>query len=254
VLNAAGAYADRVARDFGFGDGYRILPFKGRYLQGAGAGGGAAAHLPGAGPALPVPGRALDGGGGRPACGSGRRPRPCWGGSSTAGGWGARGGGGRRGLARLMGVARERRRSGGWGCLELRRRSRGLLLREAGRLARGCRARRRGPPAAGHPGPAGGHARRWTLEDDFVYQADHRSFHVLNAVSPAFTSALPLAEHIVDIIHGVGTGGTRGSAITLRVATFTGCGTATEESCIRPRGAAGPRPNVSREGSRDSSA
>ena len=32
VVNAAGLYADRVARDFGFSENYRILPFKGIYL------------------------------------------------------------------------------------------------------------------------------------------------------------------------------------------------------------------------------
>lgn len=32
VINAAGLYADRVAREFGFSDHYRILPFKGIYL------------------------------------------------------------------------------------------------------------------------------------------------------------------------------------------------------------------------------
>ena len=32
VVNAAGLYADRVARDFGFSHDYRILPFKGIYL------------------------------------------------------------------------------------------------------------------------------------------------------------------------------------------------------------------------------
>jgi L-2-hydroxyglutarate oxidase LhgO len=32
VVNAAGLYADRVARDFGFSERYRILPFKGLYL------------------------------------------------------------------------------------------------------------------------------------------------------------------------------------------------------------------------------
>ncbi|MBI3548550.1 MAG: L-2-hydroxyglutarate oxidase [Elusimicrobia bacterium] len=32
VVNAAGLYADRVARDFGFSEEYRVLPFKGLYL------------------------------------------------------------------------------------------------------------------------------------------------------------------------------------------------------------------------------
>src|SRR5205814_4283044 len=32
VINAAGLYADRVARDFGFSERYRIVPFKGIYL------------------------------------------------------------------------------------------------------------------------------------------------------------------------------------------------------------------------------
>ena len=32
VINAAGLYADRVARDFGFSEDFRILPFKGIYL------------------------------------------------------------------------------------------------------------------------------------------------------------------------------------------------------------------------------
>ena len=32
VVNAAGLYADKIARDFGFSEKYRILPFKGLYL------------------------------------------------------------------------------------------------------------------------------------------------------------------------------------------------------------------------------
>jgi len=38
------------------------------------------------------------------------------------------------------------------------------------------------------------------LEMDFRYEGDERSFHVLNAVSPAFTCALPLAEHLAERI------------------------------------------------------
>jgi len=33
IINAAGLYADKIARDFGFSERYRILPFKGLYLH-----------------------------------------------------------------------------------------------------------------------------------------------------------------------------------------------------------------------------
>ncbi len=33
IINAAGLYADKVARDFGFSDNYTIIPFKGIYLK-----------------------------------------------------------------------------------------------------------------------------------------------------------------------------------------------------------------------------
>jgi hypothetical protein len=35
---------------------------------------------------------------------------------------------------------------------------------------------------------------------DFVLEGDHRSMHVLNAVSPAFTCSLPFAEYVCDQI------------------------------------------------------
>jgi hypothetical protein len=37
---------------------------------------------------------------------------------------------------------------------------------------------------------------------DFVIEGDDRSLHVLNAVSPAFTCALPFADFVVDRIAG----------------------------------------------------
>jgi hypothetical protein len=36
------------------------------------------------------------------------------------------------------------------------------------------------------------------LEMDFKYEGDKFSFHVLNAVSPAFTCAMPFCEHLFD--------------------------------------------------------
>ena len=37
---------------------------------------------------------------------------------------------------------------------------------------------------------------------DFKYEGDDRSFHILNAVSPGFTCALPFAAHLADQTSG----------------------------------------------------
>ena len=39
------------------------------------------------------------------------------------------------------------------------------------------------------------------LEMDFVLEGDGSSIHILNAVSPGFTCALPFAEHVCDQIN-----------------------------------------------------
>lgn len=38
------------------------------------------------------------------------------------------------------------------------------------------------------------------LVQDFVREGDHRSIHVLNAVSPAFTCSFPFAKYVVEKI------------------------------------------------------
>ena len=38
------------------------------------------------------------------------------------------------------------------------------------------------------------------LEMDFIIEGDKRSMHVLNAVSPAFTCALPFSRYVVEQI------------------------------------------------------
>ncbi|NIP77780.1 MAG: L-2-hydroxyglutarate oxidase, partial [Gemmatimonadetes bacterium] len=85
------------------------------------------------------------------------------------------------------------------------RHSRRALVAEGARLARDVPG-----PEGWAPGRPGIRAqlvdtREWKLEDDFVYEADGRSCHVLNAVSPGFTCALPLAEHLLDIVEGIRT-------------------------------------------------
>jgi L-2-hydroxyglutarate oxidase len=44
--------------------------------------------------------------------------------------------------------------------------------------------------------------RKGDLVDDFVFERTDKSFHVLNAVSPAMTSALAFAEHVADLVLG----------------------------------------------------
>jgi len=41
------------------------------------------------------------------------------------------------------------------------------------------------------------------LEMDYVYEGDKNSFHVLNAVSPAFTSSLPFSEYLIKEINSL---------------------------------------------------
>ena len=38
------------------------------------------------------------------------------------------------------------------------------------------------------------------LEMDFIYEGDEKSFHILNAVSPAFTCSKPFTDYLVDRI------------------------------------------------------
>jgi L-2-hydroxyglutarate oxidase len=41
--------------------------------------------------------------------------------------------------------------------------------------------------------------RKGHLVDDFLFEKTDKSFHVLNAVSPAMTSALSFSEHVVSL-------------------------------------------------------
>jgi len=45
--------------------------------------------------------------------------------------------------------------------------------------------------------------RKRKLEMDFRYEGDNRSFHVLNAVSPAFTCAMPFTDYLVSQIENL---------------------------------------------------
>ncbi|MBI4061665.1 MAG: L-2-hydroxyglutarate oxidase [Elusimicrobia bacterium] len=204
VVNAAGLYADRVARDFGFSRRYRILPFKGLYLYSEEPAGAFRAHV------YPVPdirnpflgvhftvtvdGRVKIGPTAIPAL------------------W-------RENYGGLVGFSASElievacRQAGlFWGAgfdfrrlawEEIQKNSKSVMTSLAGRLADGVKSE---------------HYRRWgrpgiraqlvdmekkTLVMDFVLEGDVHSIHVLNAVSPGFTCAPPFAAHIRERIEGM---------------------------------------------------
>jgi L-2-hydroxyglutarate oxidase LhgO len=212
IVNAAGLHADRLAHDFGFGRDYGILPFKGLYL-----------HCPDPDERLrthvyPVPDLRF----------------PFLGVHFTR----TVGGGSMVGPTALPALWREQYRgvhrfhpgemipilwneagmflTNASGFRDLARRelpkfSKRRLLRDARKLV---------PDAAGdrkwHWGRPGiraqlQHRPTRELVSDFVIERDERSLHVLNAVSPAFTCALPFAGFIADMI-ATGTDASRRNA------------------------------------------
>jgi len=201
VINASGLYADRVARDFGFSEDYRILPFKGIYLYSEEPAGALRTNV------YPVPdlrnpflgvhftllvdGRAKIGPTAIPAF------------------WREQ----YRGLANFklseFGeiIFRE------LGLLffsgfdfkriaveETLKYSRARLVSLASALLENVRLQ-----DYHHWGKPGIRAqllniRTRKLEMDFVIQGDGKSLHVLNAVSPAWTCSLPFAKYVCDRI------------------------------------------------------
>lgn len=199
LMNAAGLYADRVARWFDVGREYRMLPFKGLYLYGNWSPGRLQRHVypvpdvrnPFLGVHLTV---TVDG---RAKIGPTAIP------SLWREDYGGLGGANPResiDLARIyprfltsphhdtLGLIRT----------EMPKYSRRVLADQAARLVPSVRATdftERGRP--------GVRAQLFDivnrrLEMDFVVRDGERSTHVLNAVSPAWTSALAVAAHVVD--------------------------------------------------------
>jgi len=199
VINAAGLYADRVARDFGFGQRYRILPFKGLYLH-ADRGSYSlntniypvpdlATPFLGVHLTVAVDGHVTIGPTAVPAL---WREQYGWLENFRAGEF--------LEVARLDAKMFLLDRAGfrGVALHEIPKYYRPRLVGMAAQLAEGVRS---------------GDFRRWgragiraqlldieesKLVNDFVIEGDDGSFHVLNAVSPAFTCAIPFAEFILD--------------------------------------------------------
>jgi L-2-hydroxyglutarate oxidase LhgO len=207
LVNAAGLYADRVARDFGYSHDYRIMPFKGLYLYSSEPAGAFRTNL------YPVPDLqypflgvhftvTVDGG-----AKIGPTAIPClW---REQYGWSENfrlsecveiAGLGLQLLLRagfdFRRLARE----------ELKKIARRTLVAQAARLATGLEASQY--TRWGRPGIRAQlvDLRTRTLVQDFVLEGDRASFHVLNAVSPGWTCAVPFASFVCDridaLLHG----------------------------------------------------
>jgi L-2-hydroxyglutarate oxidase LhgO len=201
VVNAAGLYADTIAQDYGFGEHYRILPFKGRYLTRKPGAEDLRTHI------YPLPDLrypflgvhftvAVDG-----KIKIGPTALPAM--------WREQYKGFHRfklnelseiGLREAELFLRDDMNFRRLAWREVTKISKRRLLALASRLAMDAHG-----PKAWHWGRSGIRAqlfdtRSRLLETDFVVEGDDRSFHVLNAVSPAFTCALPFARYIADQI------------------------------------------------------
>ncbi|WP_447986636.1 L-2-hydroxyglutarate oxidase [Nitrospira sp. Nam74] len=204
VVNAAGLYADRIARDFGFSERYRILPFKGLYLYSNEAPGALRTNI------YPVPDL------GNPFLGVhftvtvnghakiGPTAIPALWREQYAGYRGFKFVEFAEILIRTFGLialsAFDFKRLA---MRELAKYSRARLVSQAGALLEGVRLdhfQKWGPP--------GIRAqlldlKQRKLEMDFILEGNRGSMHVLNAVSPAFTCSLPFSRYVCERIDAV---------------------------------------------------
>lgn len=201
VVNAAGLYADQVARDFGFSRDYRILPFKGLYLYSNETAGAIRTNI------YPVPDL--------------RHPflgvhftvtadsRVKIGPTAIPAFWREQYQGlGNFRLAELADVVLRQMGlmlSSGFDFMrlaweEIRKYSRARMVLLAGALAKGVKLENY--RQWGKPGIRAQllNIKNKKLEMDFVFEGDNRSFHILNAVSPGFTCCLPFSRFVCDAI------------------------------------------------------
>ncbi|MCA9489754.1 MAG: L-2-hydroxyglutarate oxidase [Myxococcales bacterium] len=202
VLNAAGVHADRVAASWDVGTGLQLVPFRGSYVMGEGAGPLACCVYPVPDPTVPFLGVHVtvtpDGGVKLGPTASPARWREDYGGRANFSLEEAR----EQARVQLRLALREgsfRRHA----IRELLHHSRTWVVREASSLVEGLRrARFR---TWGRPGIRAQLVDRRTgrFVTDFVVEDGERSVHVLNAVSPAFTCSLPFGELLADRLEGV---------------------------------------------------
>lgn len=201
VVSAAGLYADRIARDYGFGTRYTIIPFKGVYVKYAKNKTDIRTNI------YPVPNLAnpflgvhytktVDGG-----IKIGPTAIPAF--------WREQYRGfSRFRLGEFMTILFYEAKlfltnSFGFRRLafqEMRKYVKPHFVRLSMKLARGVDPRGFGPYL--RPGIRAQLLDKTTLKlvQDFIVEGDARSMHVLNAVSPAFTCSIPFARYVVDTI------------------------------------------------------
>ena len=199
VINAGGLYADKIAMDFGFSRKYRVLPFKGLYLNSDEPPGSLRTNI------YPVPdlrnpflgthftvtvaGKTKIGPTAIPALWREQyqgMKNLCWSEMLEI-------------LARQCGLfISSNFNFKALACEEIRKRSRPHLVALASSLAEGVELNNY--RTWGKPGIRAQliNIEERKLEMDFVIEGDQDSIHVLNAVSPAFTCALPFAEYVCD--------------------------------------------------------
>jgi len=202
LVNAAGLYADRVANDYGFGEHFRILPFKGVYLY-ADESERVRTNI------YPVPNLANPFLGvhftvttlGRTKIGPTAIPA-FW--REQYHGWS------RFSFLEAadivpreaMLLARNDFNFRGLAVSEMKKYYRPNLIRLAGGMLKDL-----DPKRYSHWGKPGIRAqlldtRTRKLVMDFHVEGDCKSMHILNAVSPGFTSSIPFATHVVEKIAG----------------------------------------------------
>jgi L-2-hydroxyglutarate oxidase LhgO len=201
IVNAAGLYADHIARDFGFSEHYRILPFKGLYLYSNEPPGTIRTNV------YPVP----------------DLRNPFLGVHVTVTAQGKA----KIGPTAIPAFWREQYESFGnfkfselvdvlvrqaglflfsefdfkrLAFEEIQKYSRTHLVKLATSLIEGITPERY--ETWGKPGIRAQllDTKKRKLEMDFVLEGDSRSMHVLNAVSPAFTCSLPFADYVCQHI------------------------------------------------------
>jgi L-2-hydroxyglutarate oxidase len=205
VINCAGLYADKIARDFGFSQHYTILPFKGLYLYSSSSTDAFRTNIyPVPSPdnpflgvhyTLTVDGKAKIGPTAIPCLSreqygllAGLKPSEM----AELAGW----------TLKLLG-----RSPFGFRRLaveEMRKYWRPNLVRLASQLASGVRQQ-----DYVHFGKPGIRAqlldtRTRGLVMDFIVERDRHSTHVLNAVSPAWTCSMPFAKYVAHTALGIG--------------------------------------------------